>query len=621
VNGVFHQDLVNLTYVGYRYYLRDGYKETDLVDYRSHNLKVNGSVHYKLTPKDEMIVASSFGTGTTVYQGDDRFSLRDILFFQNRVEVRRDDKYFIRFYATNEDAGRSFDAYNTALILQNSVKGDLNWGLDYQDYFLNNYNWIIAGDGNPNSWFARNKDWLDTIPGTRRLAAFENYLFTHKNYYDSLVLFHNLSRLNAADAATFKGNARLVPGTAAFDSAYQWVTTHTNREGGSGFFDHSALYHLMGEYRFNVGVFDIVSGGNLRLYAPYSRGTIFLDTVPNQRIYNGEGGVYLGIERKIAKNNLKLSFTNRVDKNQNFNFLWSPAASAVYVYRNHVLRFSASSAIRNPTLTDQYINLNVGRATLLGNLHGFDSLVTISSFLDAITGATPDHTRLSYFHVDPIRPEKVKTIEFGYRGTIGNKLFIDANYYFSWYQDFIGYKIGARIDWPSNSIFVNRVDVYRVAANASDIVTTQGFSIGANYFIRRYFGISANYSWNKLDLRGSTDPIIPAYNTPEHKYNIGVNGRDIDGHIAGLKMRHWSYNINWKWQEGYNFQGSPQFTGYVPAYGMLDAQVSKRLSTVYCIVKVGASNLLDNRVYQVYGGPFVGRMAYISVLFELDKWK
>jgi hypothetical protein len=30
-------------------------------------------------------------------------------------------------------------------------------------------------------------------------------------------------------------------------------------------------------------------------------------------------------------------------------------------------------------------------------------------------------------------------------------------------------------------------------------------------------------------------------------------------------------------------------------------------------------NALDNRVMQVFGGPFIGRLAYFSILFEIDK--
>lgn len=624
---------------GIGYFLRDGYKETDMANYNSKNLKLSGAAHYKLDKKNELIYGSSFGTGTTIYQGDNRFSLKDILFFQNKIELRQEGKYFIRAYTTKEDAGNSYDIYQTGILLQNGAKSDAQWSNDYTSFFYgSNYTSIIS------NWAQQNLYWIDTLPVSQRSNAFENYLL--KYHYDSLLLFHNNSR---AYANTF-GTARFEPGTARYDSAFNAITSTYKNAGGSKFFDQSALYHVAGEYKFKLKDFDLTTGGNFRLYAPYSKGTIFLDTLPSQRIYNREFGIYLGIERKLIDNKLKISVTVRGDKNENFNsgwnpfhlktgkdnwditdwnsstnnwnpmnWLWSPAASAVFVKKQHVFRFSASSAIRNPTLTDQYINLNVGRATLLGNLKGFDSLVTIGSLLDALYSG--QSVKMVYFNVDPVKPERAQTIEFGYRGNLRQDLFIDVSYYFSWYEDFIGYKIGAKVDWPAGSPFVNNVQVYRVATNAKDIVTTQGFTIGINYFLKKYLGFVGNFSWNKLDLGGSSDPIIPAYNTPEHKYNLGINGRDIHSVLGNFDLQHWAYGINWKWQEGFIYQGSPQFTGPVPAYGMLDAQVSKTFPALYCTLKIGASNLLDNRVYQVYGGPSVGRLAYISLLFELDKWK
>jgi hypothetical protein len=71
--------------------------------------------------------------------------------------------------------------------------------------------------------------------------------------------------------------------------------------------------------------------------------------------------------------------------------------------------------------------------------------------------------------------------------------------------------------------------------------------------------------------------------------------------------------------EGYQFTGSPQFTGFVPTYDMLDAQISKYLPKLKTTAKLGASNLLNNQKFQVYGGPRIGRMIYFSILLELDK--
>jgi hypothetical protein len=53
----------------------------------------------------------------------------------------------------------------------------------------------------------------------------------------------------------------------------------------------------------------------------------------------------------------------------------------------------------------------------------------------------------------------------------------------------------------------------------------------------------------------------------------------------------------------------------------LDAQVSKKVAKWNATFKLGASNVLDNRIFQVYGGPRIGRLIYFSILVEFDKPK
>ena len=69
-----------------------------------------------------------------------------------------------------------------------------------------------------------------------------------------------------------------------------------------------------------------------------------------------------------------------------------------------------------------------------------------------------------------------------------------------------------------------------------------------NCFIGKYYAFSGNYSWNKLNKQ-TEDPIIPAYNTPEHKFNLGFSGRDIIIKNTGIK--NIGFNINYKWVEGF----------------------------------------------------------------------
>jgi outer membrane receptor protein involved in Fe transport len=222
-------------------------------------------------------------------------------------------------------------------------------------------------------------------------------------------------------------------------------------------------------------------------------------------------------------------------------------------------------------LTDQYLYLNVGPAILSGNLNGVQNLIEFNSFFDFLDTQLQD--TLEYFNIDPIRPEKVKTIEFGYRGSVKNKVFIDASYYYSMYTDFIGYNLGVSADIDALG-YANNVQVYRYSANSSNIVRTQGLSVGVNYYFHKVHAINGNYSWNQIVKTDENDPIIPAFNTPEHKYNIGLSGRDW---LVSEKGNSWGYSINYKWVKGFLFEGSPQFTGFVPSYDMVDVQVNYSL--------------------------------------------
>ena len=594
---------------------RTGYQEKDIVDYNTQNIKLNTAIHYKIKNETEMIFSSNFGSGTTVYQGDNRYSLKDILFFQNRFEIRKPNKFFVRAYMTNEDAGNSYDAFFTSILLQDAVKSDADWVDDYTTYFSNG---IINGTGTNIFTQLRN---LPGFPKVSDYATYEEYLaainpFLVNNYLDTLNYYHGLAN-NYADSEgnPFKGNsAYLQPGTAAFDSAFKSITSKQSySEGGSMFYDKSALLHTHGEYKLNISTFETTFGANYRKYLPNSNGTIFSDTL-GRKITNEEFGAYVGVDKKFYEDKFKVNYTVRLDKNQNFGYLISPAASGIYnPNKNNTFRVSFSSAIRNPTLADQYLFYRVGRATLLGNVTGYDSLVTIPSLFTSLNYSSPDS--LNYFNVDPVKPEKVKTLEVGYRTTLFDHLFIDMNAYYSIYTDFIGYRIGADVNVLPNSGIPIQVDnIYRIASNSLDEVTTEGFSIGFNYYFNRFYSFNGNYSYNKLDRQGSDDPLIPAFNTPTNKFNIGIAGNDIQSKLGS----NWGFNINYKWVQGFIFEGSPQFTGPIESYGIVDAQVNKRFLESKTTIKIGASNLLENKHYEVFGGPLIGRLLYLQLTVELN---
>lgn len=604
------------TFPGLGIWHRTGYREIDLVDYNTRNFKGNVTFHLRTNPSKnlespELILASSIGGGTTVYQGDNRFSLRDILFYQNRIEFRKEGKFFLRAYATNENAGNSYDPYFTALLLQEAAKENELWSLDYSEYWQNNIAPRVRELGYPQIDFS-------TFPPTFNFAAAEAW---NVQYRDSLRAWHTETEAfaNMANPVVRESRDFLQPGTAAFQQEFDRITgtKSSNKREGTQFFDRSALYHMHGEYKFEpVWTKTITVGGNVRFYRPDTEGTIFSDTA-GTTIKNYEFGGYVGIEKEFFDRRLRASATIRVDKNQNFDWISTPAASLIWnPAPDNYLRASFSSAIRNPTLADQYLFLNVGRAILAGNLVGADSLITLESFDEFRKDL--NRNKLEYFNIDPVKPERVKTFELGYRTILWNKLYLDGGYYYSIYNDFLGYNIGltAKFDNGSTGLDLPReVQAYRYAANSINQVTTQGFSIGSSFYFANYFQFSGNYSWNKLNSE-LDDPIIPAFNTPEHKFNLGLSGRDIVIKTGNLTINNFGFSVNYRWQEGFLFEGSPQFTGFIPSYDLLDAQINWKSRKIRTTFKLGASNLLDNQIFQTYGGPRIGRLAYFSILYE-----
>mgnify|MGYP006268524493 FL=1 len=601
---------------------RRGYEEIDLVDYDSDNLKLGAALHYRLKPEQdyaspELILASNYSRGTTVYQGDNRFSLRNIQFFQHRLELRKQDDYFLRFYATHEDAGDSYDPYFTALLLQEQQKENNDWRTDYINYWQQNVNPQLRRDED----FPRPSEFPGNPEGFRE--AVSNFL-ERPDIQEDLVGYHDLAQAFANSANPIANNgAFLAPGTPEFQAAFDDITSRNAfSEGGTRFFDRSALFHLHGEKQFNdiyqdgsVTDLDLRVGANYRLYAPNSAGSILLDTF-GRNIDTYEYGIYGGGTIELD-DRVKISGSIRLDKNENFDYLLSPAASVVYNPNpDEVIRFSFSSAIRNPTLADQYLFYNVGRAILIGNLDGFNDLITVESIGDYLNSRNQDD--LEFFDVDPIRPEKVRTLEVGYRNTLWEKLFVDATYYYSFYTDFIGFNLGVDASFDNLTGLPTNIQAYRVAANATDRVTTQGFSVGLNYYFGKYFVFNGNYSWNRLNTV-TDDPIIPAFNTPEHKFNLGISGRDVELNIGNWNIRNLGFNVNYKWIDEFLFEGSPQFTGIIPQYDLLDAQINWRYPEWNTTFKLGASNVLNNETFQTYGGPRIGRLAYFSVTYDWVK--
>ena len=232
---------------------RPGYREIDVVDYDTRNFKALGSVYIRTKPElkeesPELIMGMSYGWGTTVYQGDNRFSLRNIQFFQPRLEYRKKDNFFIRAYMSRQDAGDSYDPYFTALRLQDRAVTDGAYYNNYKRWWEDNG---IAAQM-VEMGYPQEEIIFDPTTGEVEIIfdsdAAQQWLQDNQEFLNQA---HGMAQefANAPDQGSDRPG-RFVPGTPEFDEAFNDIrSTFNNQDGGTRFFDQSALYHIHAEKR------------------------------------------------------------------------------------------------------------------------------------------------------------------------------------------------------------------------------------------------------------------------------------------------------------------------------------------------------------------------------------
>jgi len=555
---------------------RTGYNEVNLVDYNTKSLKASGSLHYRFTPTIEAIAQANWGTGTSVYTGADRYSLRNFSIGQFKLELKGKD-FFLRGYTTQERSGDSYISSILGSFINEASKDSREW---YPQY-VGNY--IGAKASNP------------AVTDAQAHAA--------------------------ARAAADQG--RLVPGTPQYDAVKNRImetpivsTDLDKKIYGAKFNDKTNLYHYEGMYNLSdalSNVIDLQVGGSYRIYQLRSGGTIFDDL--NNKIDINEYGAFAQVAKKLFNEKFKLSFSGRYDKSTNFEGRFTPRVSGVLtVAPNNNIRVSYQTGYRNPTTQNQYIDLSVagGRQRLIGGLpemlnkYGLLTTnkaytdVSYRAFLASAAAGTPNPALLKTYEFDPrgIRPESVRSYEVGYKGLLSPKFLIDAYVYYSQYKDFI---TGIDVYQQKGTDFPK----FGVPVNAKGEVTTHGAALGIDYVLGKNYNLSGNVSYNKIDDL-PTD-YINDFNTPEVRYNLGLGNREI--------IRNLGFNVNYRWQ-GEFFWNSSFASGTVPAFTTIDAQVNLKVPSVNSMIKIGGSNILNKYYFTSYGNPAVGALYYISYTFN-----
>ncbi len=545
---------------------RTGYNENYLTDYKAYNFKASAGVFYKITDNTTASLSGNFGTASTVYQGTDRYRLKNVRIGQYKAEVTG-KRFYARVYTTQENAGSSYDMVAVATLLNEAYAPTATvWGPNYINAYAQTFGSAIG---------------LGETPSQAYVIA-------------------------SADARVYADAQRLQPGTAAFGNTLSSLKQQAIPYGGK-FNDQTNLYVGEAMYNFSdlIKWADLTVGADTREFILNSHGTIFSDTAGTIPI--NESGGFAQLQKGFLDNIVKMTLAGRYDKNSNFAGRFTPRVTAVFrVAPDNFIRASYQTAYRFPSTQNQYINLQTGSARLIGGLPQFidayglrtDTYDTASLGNYMRTGVPPTQYQFREF-----KPETVASWELGYKGLIAKKLLIDIYGFYAQYSNFIGLTVLVKDPFTQGQTPTNTFGVY---TNSSNKVNTVGAGLGLDYSLPMGFIASGNIAYN--DISNNDVSVLTQFNTPKIKFNLSLANHAI--------AKYYGFNFTYRWQESYIYESS-FVSGTTPAFGTLDGQISRKIPKIHCLIKVGATNLLNKYYLDAIGNARIGGLYYVSVGYNL----
>ena len=556
---------------------RSGYNERDLVDYGAMNFKFTAGLHYKITPGIEASWNTYWGTGTTVYTGADRYSLRNFIMAQHKLEVRHKN-WFVRGYTTQENSGEAYQATALGRLMQEAFKPS------------------VRPDGT--GWYPE-------------------YTFNYFGYKNAIYNSGQTpSDLNAHQAARSAADAGMpLPGTTAFDNSKQSIRTTPIGQGGAKFLDKSDLWAAEGQLNVSDAfdfsdVIEVMAGLQWKQWVMNSQGTIFADTAGAIKI--SEKGGYVQLRKRLFDDFLTLTGAIRYDNQTNFDGRWTPRVTAVMrVAKDNNIRLSFQTAYRFPSNQDQYIDLNTGSVTLVGALPEFVTRYGLNTGTYTAESVTAARTAFNPALLVPstfgtVNPESVSSFEVGYKGLITKKLFVDIYGYASRYQDFFARVAVVKASSPTNALNPIASTNYAYIQNSPDEVKATGWGIGLEYQLSRGYVLGGNVFSDKLnDVPAG---FVSYFNAPAYRANLNLRNDNVWKNIG--------FNIMGKWQDVNHYEGT-FVSGTLPAFWTVDAQVSYRMPKSKSILRIGGTNILNHYARTGYGSPYVGGLYYVSYGYNI----
>jgi len=568
-----------------------GYREEDLFEENVDNVKANVVLQYDLNNNLKLVYDGRISRIDYVDRTAYPTPVENELTFLQKLELKG-EKFFLRSYYTDILSGRSYNPeLVSAQILTNFVKGEV-WG---------------------NRYFAA---WNGNVEGVA-----PNEPSDARAYADTFV--------PDATSDQFEVVRNQIINADEIGSAFQ---NQVNR---------SSLWHIEGQYDLMPDILPMIQdaslqiGGSFRKYKLKSQGTLFNDRSDGP-FADGIGiwkfGAFILVSKAFFDKRMTVYGSLRYDDHQDFESQFSPRLASTLrldTKGNHYMRLQARYGFRTPvpaemfaleggnSLTNPIFLGSISRNLEAMEIDGtsgteiFQNLVTLESYNDYITTANFDPDVLVPANLALLKQERVRTLEIGYRGLIKNGFFIDVNAYISDYDHFSRSSIVFSPELLSPVI---------VTSNFEENITGWGAGLNLEYNFPKRYKLQAAYTYSDADISDSDvrsaleDPsqlAIPSYNSPRHLASIGISNRNV---YKGL-----GFSLQYNWWDSY-FYNFTIINEQIQATGIVNAAISIKFPDKPLLVKLGASNALNNGYKTVAAGPSIGTQYYVSVAFDNFFW-
>ncbi|WP_336516449.1 TonB-dependent receptor [Pollutibacter soli] len=587
-----------LTLGGKQYIVsRSGYAEKDMASYDLGNFK--GDVSLAFRPSEKMYINYTFRFAhtNTIYQRTNRFRLDRYATGQHSISLKTGSIQF-RAYVNTENTGDSYNIRSMAENVDRGFKSDNNWFSD----FTNSYNNAIS----------QGSDVSDAM---------------------------NIAR-------SYADNDRPAPHTPEMDSLIDKLRDINNWDQGAALRVKAQMYHAEIQHTITNDIFkklqsvhklSIMYGLDYREYAVVPDGNYFINpSKPGSNLHYRKAGGFIQATQQLFKQKLKLNAVLRIDKNQYYEAKLNPRFAVVYSpSQQHNFRIAFQQGDRFPSLFEAFSNINSGGVKRVGGLPVMSNGIFENSYLrssiDAFQAANTKDINSGGLTLDEavqknqgllkkneytyLEPEKIQSIEFGYRGVVfDNKIVIDLDLYYNVYKNLMA-QVEANIPnstAPDSLLYIlnnrQRQARYRLWTNSKTVSYNYGSTLGLTWNFFKNYTLAGNVTLAKLDRKTNNDGLEDAFNTPMWIYNVAVGNPDLWSGVG--------FQINFRWQSECLWQSSLA-TGEVKAYSSMDGQVQYHPKKDNWSVKIGGVNLLNRYYYSYIGGPSLGGIYYCTFVCKV----